>query len=128
MTTTQVTRESLAPSVVPAGQRDGARSLATRSAGPVLSAVLSLLAAVQALQLWSWRPGIPLTLQGDAPQLLMQVRAIVEGWQYESSILVGAPFGLNGSWFATADQLNFAAVRLLGLVTGPRHDRGRLLR
>lgn len=118
MTTTQVTRESLAPSVVPAGQRDGARSLATRSAGPVLTAVLSLLAAVQALQLWSWRPGIPLTLQGDAPQLLMQVRAIVEGSQYESSSLVGAPFGLNGSWFATADQLNFAAVRLLGLVTG----------
>ncbi|WP_344139164.1 hypothetical protein [Pedococcus bigeumensis] len=118
MTTTQETRESLAPSVVPAGRRDGAQSLLTRCAGPVLVAVLSLLAAVQALRLWSWRPGTPLSLTGDSPQLLMQVRAIVEGSQVQSADLVGAPFGLNGSWFATADQLNFVTVRLLGLVTG----------
>ncbi|WP_457252482.1 hypothetical protein [Pedococcus sp. P5_B7] len=118
MSTTQATRESVAPSVAPAGRRDSALSLATRCAGPVLAAVLSLLAAVQALQLWSWRPGIPLSLAGDTPQLLLQVRAIVEGSQYQSSNLVGAPFGLNGSWFATADQLNFLTVRVLGHLTG----------
>jgi hypothetical protein len=114
----QATRESLAPSVVPVGHQGRAQSLATRGAGPVLAAVLSLLAAMQALRLWSWRPGIPLSLEGDATQLLIQVRAIVDGAQYQSSDLLGAPFGLNGSWFATADQLNFAVVRLLGLVTG----------
>ena len=117
MTTTQATRESLAPSVVPAGRRDGARSLATRSAGPVLTAVLSLLAAVQALRLWSWRPGTPLSLTGDSPQLLVQVSAVLDGARYQSSGHVGAPFGMNGSWFATADQLNFAIVRTIGIFT-----------
>lgn len=117
MTTTQATRETLAPSVTPVGRSGSAMSLATRCAGPVLVAVLSLLAAVQALRLWSWRPGIPLSLTGDSPQLLMQVSAILDGAPYQSSGRVGAPFGLNGSWFATADQLNFALLRAIGLVT-----------
>ena len=117
MTTTQATRETLAPSVAPAGRRGSASSLATRCAGPVLVAVLSMLAVVQALQLWKWRPGLPLSLAGDSPQLLTQLTAVLEGARYQSSGHVGAPFGLNGSWFATADQLNFAILRTIGLFT-----------
>ncbi|SDP27044.1 hypothetical protein SAMN04489867_1912 [Pedococcus dokdonensis] len=116
MTTTQAPPESLVPSVAPVGDR-GAGSWATRSAGPMLAAVLSLLAAVQALRLWEWRPGTPLSLAGDSPQLLTQVTAILDGARYQSTGHVGAPFGLNGSWFATADQLNFAAIRFIGLFT-----------
>jgi hypothetical protein len=79
--------------------------------------VLSLLAAAQALRLWSWRPGIPLSLTGDSPQLLVQLTAVLDGARYQSSSHVGAPFGLNGSWFTTADQLNFAILRVIGLFT-----------
>ena len=89
----------------------------TRSAGPVLAALLSVAAAAQALRLWNWRPGTPLSLQGDSAQLLIQVRTIMDGSPHQSTDLVGAPFGLNGAWFATADHLNFAIIRLLGTMT-----------
>lgn len=79
--------------------------------------MLSLLAAAQALRLWQWRPGTPLSLSGDAPQVTMQIRAILENGWYGSNPHVGAPFGLNASWYSTADVVNFAAIRLIGLVT-----------
>jgi hypothetical protein len=82
-----------------------------------LAAVLSLLVAVQSLRLWDWRPGVPLGLGGDSTQVLLQVRAIMEGDAFGSTHRVGAPFGLNASWFATGDQLNFAVIRLIGLFT-----------
>ena len=47
----------------------------------------------------------------------MQVRAILEGDSLGSTDRVGAPFGLNGAWFATGDQLNIAAIRFIGLFT-----------
>jgi hypothetical protein len=69
------------------------------------------------LRLWEWRPGVPLSLSGDSPQVLLQVRTIMEGDPLGSTQRVGAPFGLNAAWFATGDQLHFAALRVIGLFT-----------
>ncbi|MGO4343138.1 hypothetical protein [Pedococcus sp. 2YAF34] len=93
------------------------RAFAGSAAGPALTAVLSFLAAVQALRLWEWRPGVPLSLSGDAPQVLVQVRAILHSDWYRVNDHVGAPFGLNQAWFSTADVLNFAGIKVLGLFT-----------
>jgi len=93
------------------------RASASSAAGPVLTAVLSFLAAVQALRLWEWRPGTPLSLSGDAPQVLVQVGAILRSDWYRVNDHVGAPFGLNQAWFSTADVLNFAGIKVLGLFT-----------
>ncbi len=98
--------------------RRSAPRWAETAAGPLLAAVLSLAAAAQALRLWDWRPGIPLSLQSDSPQVLIQVRAILDGGWYAVDRQVGAPFGLNQSWFSTADVLNFSMVRAIGLFTG----------
>ena len=87
------------------------------AAGPATAALLSLVAAVQALRLWEWRPGVPLSLEADSPTVLLQVRAILDGRWYSVNERVGAPFGLNQAWFTTADVLNFAVVRVLGLFT-----------
>lgn len=94
------------------------RSRLDTVAGPTVTAVLSLVAAVQALRLWDWRPGTPLSLEGDAPTVLMQVRMILDDGWYSSTSALGAPLGLNGSWFTTADVLNFAMVRVIGLFGG----------
>ncbi|KRF24169.1 hypothetical protein ASG95_06105 [Phycicoccus sp. Soil803] len=101
----------------PRHPRPAGRAWVASTAGPGLSAVLSLLVAVQSLRLWDWRPGVPLSLSGDSPQVLMQVRAIMEGGGFGSTDRMGAPFGLNAAWFATGDQLNFAAIRVIGLFT-----------
>jgi hypothetical protein len=92
------------------------RSPVARAAAPVSVVMLSLLAAVQALRLWEWRPGVPLSLSGDAPFVLVQVRAALEGGSSISQNL-GAPFGLNHAWFANGNALSHAEVRLLGLVS-----------
>ena len=101
----------------PRHPRPAGRAWVASAAGPGLSAVLSLLVAVQSLRLWEWRPGVPLSLSGDAPQVFMQVRAIMEGGGFGSTTRMGAPFGLNAAWFATGDQLNFTAIRVIGLFT-----------
>ena len=93
------------------------RLRADAAAGPVLTVVLSVLATVQALRLWDWRPGIPLSLDGDAPTILLQVQAILDGSWYSVNQHVGAPFGLNQAWFSTADVLNFATIKALDLFT-----------
>lgn len=85
--------------------------------GPVAAAVLSLCAAAQALRLWDWRPGIPLSLSGDAPHVLAQIQSILDGNWYSTNLRLGAPFGLNQSWFTTADVINFATVRAIGTFT-----------
>lgn len=87
------------------------------AAGPVLTALLSLAACAQALRLWEWRPGTPLSLSGDAPYVLAQITSILEGNWYSSNPRVGAPFGLNQSWFTTADVINFATIRAIGFFT-----------
>jgi hypothetical protein len=106
-----------APDAMPPARRPAWRTQVGASSGPALTAALSLAVAVQSLRLWGWRPGVPLSLRGDAPQVLMQVRSIMEGDPLGSTQRVGAPFGLNAAWFATGDQLNFAAIRLIGLFT-----------
>ena len=83
--------------------------------GPLTVTVLSVVAAVQALRLWSWRPGIPLSLSGDAPQVLLQVQGILEHSWYGTNPSAGAPFGLNSSWFTTADALNFLCIQVIGI-------------
>ncbi|MGA8978548.1 MAG: hypothetical protein WB473_05455, partial [Pedococcus sp.] len=60
------------------------RALVGATAGPVLAALLSLAATVQALRLWEWRPGVPLSLEADAPTVLLQVRAILDGHWYST--------------------------------------------
>lgn len=106
-----------APDALPPAARPAWRGHVAGAAGPALSAVLSLLVAVQSLRLWDWRPGVPLGLGGDSTQVLLQVRAIMDGDAFGSTHRVGAPFGLNASWFATGDQLNFLAIRVIGLFT-----------
>lgn len=119
MTQTQLTsvEAPTTPDARPLQPTSAWRARVASVAGPGLSAVLSLLVAVQSLRLWEWRPGVPLGLGGDATQVLMQVRAIMDGGVFGSTDRVGAPFGVNGAWFATGDQLNFAALRLIGLFT-----------
>ena len=92
--------------------------LNTRMAGPVVTSLLSLLAAAQALRLWRWRQDTPIALDGDAPQVLMQVRTILDQGWYASSPRIGAPAGINPAWYSTADVLNFATIRFLGLFGG----------
>ncbi|WP_406831820.1 hypothetical protein ABEG17_03095 [Pedococcus sp. KACC 23699] len=87
------------------------------AAGPVVAVVSSIVAAMQALRLWEWRPGVPLSLSGDAPQILVQVDAILRSDWYQVNHHVGAPFGLNQAWFTTADVLNFSVIKALGLFT-----------
>jgi hypothetical protein len=86
--------------------------------GPVVTAVLSVLAAAQALQLWSWRPGLPISATGDAPYVLLQVRAIMDASWFSTVDRVGAPYGLNQSWLSTADVVNFLGIKVLGLLGG----------
>ena len=94
------------------------RARADAAAGPVLTALLSLLAAAQALRLWQWRPGLPLSSSGDAPQVTMQIRTILDTGWYGANLRIGAPFGLNPSWYSTADVINFASIRFIGFFTG----------
>lgn len=119
MTQTQLTSAEApaTPDAQPLHHAPAWRARVASAAGPGLSAVLSLLVAVQSLRLWDWRPGVPLGLGGDASQVLMQVRAIMDGGGFTSTDRVGAPFGVNGAWFATGDQLTFATLRVIGLFT-----------
>ena len=50
--------------------------------------------STQALRLWDWRPGIPLSLAGDSPQVLTQIRAVLDNDWYGTNAHVGAPFGM----------------------------------
>lgn len=94
------------------------RSLRHALAGPAITVILSFLAAVQALRLWAWRPGVPFSLEGDSPHVLMQVRLLLQSGWFSSYAHMGAPFGYNPSWFTTADALNFAGIMALGLLGG----------
>ena len=54
----------------------------------------------------------------------MQIQAILEGHWYDINTRFGAPFGLNQAWFTTADVLNFATIRLIGLATNSAATAG----
>ena len=95
-------------------------------AGPLLTVLLSGAASAQALRLWDWRPGAPLSLAGDSPFVLAQIQAILDGHWYATSGHFGAPFGLNHAFFTTADAVNFATVRALGLFTDSAATAGAI--
>lgn len=84
-------------------------------AGPLVTALASLAAATQALRLWDWEPGLPLSLSGDAPPALVQVREFMGGGWFGVDSAVGAPFGFNSAWFPTGNAVHLPLIRLLGL-------------
>ena len=123
-TTRELAPAAPADAARPAQPRSRSAAWVNAAAGPVLTALVSLAAAAQALRLWDWRPGIPLSLSGDSPHVLMQIQAILEGHWYDINPRFGAPFGLNQAWFTTADVLNFATIRLIGLATNSAATAG----
>ena len=78
------------------------------------------------MRLWNWRPGIPLSLSGDAPYVLAQIQSILDGNWYSTNQRLGAPFGLNQSWFTTADVINFAMIRAIGVFTDSAATAGAI--
>ena len=80
-----------------------------------MTALLSTLAMAQALEVWNWRPGIPLEFDGDAAFVLMQVKDILDHGWYWANPDVGAPFGQNSGWFADASWTHYAVVKALSL-------------
>ncbi len=80
--------------------------------------MLALVAAVQALRLWDWRPGTPFELGGDALFVDVQIRNILEAGWYGENSSVGAPFGQNGNWFPYTDVLHLFILKAIGLFGG----------
>ncbi|MEO7754565.1 MAG: hypothetical protein ABIS35_14245 [Terracoccus sp.] len=93
------------------------RAAANRAAGPVVTAVLSMLAMAQALRLWDWRPGTPLGLLGDAPWTATLIRTYVDHGAYANNPLFGAPFSLNTGWASTGDEVHIWILSALGGLT-----------
>jgi hypothetical protein len=85
--------------------------------GPLATASLSTVAMAQALQVWGWRPGVPLEFDGDSAFVLMQVKDILDHGWYWANPDVGAPFGQTAGWFADASWTHYAAVKVLGLLS-----------
>jgi hypothetical protein len=70
----------------------------------------------QALQVWAWRPGTPIELDGDGAFVLMQVKGILDHGWYWFNPDVGAPFGQTAGWFVDGSWVHYAAIKLLGLL------------
>ena len=92
------------------------RGLAYRTAGPVITVLLSVAAMAQALKVWQWRLGDPVDLSGDSPSGLAQFKNMLDhGWAGSNPDL-GAPFFQDASWFPHADQLHlFLMGKVIGL-------------
>ena len=110
---------SLPATVVPATGADSKharlRHWLDRLAGPLATAILSTLAMAQALQVWGWRPGTPIELDGDGAYVLMQVKEILDHGWYWANPDVGAPFSQHSGWFSDGSWTHFLVVRILGL-------------
>ncbi|NMM34710.1 MAG: hypothetical protein HHJ13_12060 [Phycicoccus sp.] len=92
-------------------------TLLDRVAGPVVTVLLSAAAMVQALRLWEWRPGDPMSAGGDANGVTIQIKDVLgHGW-YGHNHDLGAPFGQDASWYPHADQLHLFLVRLIGFTS-----------
>ncbi len=91
----------------------------SRWIAPVLTVLLSSLAAAQALQVWRWRPGTPLGLGGDSTQIAMEVRDLLEHGWYWSNPSLGFPYGQAGYLFPDPSLGNGLAVKAIALFS---HD------
>lgn len=91
------------------------RALGSGATGPLLTALLSTLAAAQALRVWEWRPGSPLGLDGDSTYVAMEIRDILEHGWYWSNPDLGFPFRQAGWLFPDPSLLNTFAIKALGL-------------
>ncbi len=83
--------------------------------GAAGAALLGLVVGVTSLRFWEWRPGVPLSLDGDSPLVLTQLRDIlVNGW-YWSNDTIGFPLGQNASFFPELNVVHILGVKVLGL-------------
>jgi phosphoglycerol transferase len=83
----------------------------------VLTAALTSVLTVLALQLWKADLSVPLTYRGDALPTGAHFKTVRETGWYEYQPLLGAPAGQTYHDFPTADNLHMIAARILGFVT-----------
>jgi phosphoglycerol transferase len=77
----------------------------------------TMLATVFALRLWAADLRVPFNYVGDAVAVGAHVQTVLETGWYERQPLLGWPAGQAYHDFPTADNLNFAIIRVLGLVS-----------
>lgn len=90
-----------------------AREAATYGASVLLTAA----AVTKALQLWRADLRVPFTYWGDAVAIAAHSQTVLETGWYEYASRLGAPAGQHYHDFPTADNLNFLALRVIGLFT-----------
>lgn len=83
----------------------------------LLTALVTGGVTVAALELWDARFDVPFTYWGDALAVAAHFKTVLETGWYEYQPLLGAPYGQTYNDFPTADNLNFMAARVLGLLT-----------
>jgi hypothetical protein len=79
-------------------------------------AVVSTLLAMASLGMFSRPLAVPLVYSGDAISGGAQIKGTLENGWYEHNPALGAPFGQNLHDFPTADNLQFALARVIGVV------------
>lgn len=94
--------------------------------GAVSTVVLASLVAVTSLRLWQWHPGIPLSLDGDSPVVLTQLRDIVVNGWFWSNDAIGFPFGQTSSFFPELNVIHIVGVKALGLFSSDPATIGAL--
>jgi hypothetical protein len=83
--------------------------------GAAGAALLGLIVGATSLRFWQWRPGVPISLDGDSPLVLTQIRDIlVNGW-FWSNDTIGFPLGQNASFFPELNVVHVLGVKVLGL-------------
>jgi phosphoglycerol transferase len=94
------------------------RSARTRAAVLYLaSAVLGLLGAAWAMNLWQADLRVPFNYEGDALFHVMLIKVMVEKGWYEHTDALGAPEGLMLQDFPAADNLSCAMIKAMTLFT-----------
>ena len=94
--------------------------------GAAGAALLGLIVGVTSLRFWEWRPGVPLSLDGDSPLVLTQLRDIlVNGW-FWSNDTIGFPLGQNASFFPELNVVHILGVKVLGLFSSDPTTVGTL--
>lgn len=83
----------------------------------LLTALVTGLVTVVALELWTARFDVPFTYEGDGIAIAAHFKTVMETGWYEFQPLLSAPFGQTYNDFPTADNLNFLAARVITLFT-----------